>query len=323
MKRIFIAAAVLLTFALPAVPQAPPPDDNLAALVDRAVPQEIGNRDVMSRLLKPQVGRQLSDAFDEKKIEKFVDDKLPPDPCCKDDMKCTLQNQGGSALRVDLTRGKVRYSNAERSKNKKATSQPPDPTIVLARQAAAAFGIPAAEMSAPDFRYLRLTAAGMEERDRQTKMSFRAEGHVRFLRHIGGVPVAFSKFFVAVDSRGAVARAYARWPDFALTPGLRVEDTLSRQQVVEDILEELRPAVRPGTLSRILGTIVYAKEDVLEFGPEEGEDLPPDPDHHQHGTYVPALMVTLVPVAQREDAGVPQMPVQNLVFPLLGGPDTR
>ena len=319
MKKLAMTLILTLLIAAPAVPQTT--DDNLPQLIEAAVPKDVGNPDIMRRLLNPMLGPQLSRSFQAKNLEKAVDDKLPPDPCCKDSLECTIQNDRGSALRIDLTRGKVRYSNLERSRNKQATSQPPDPAIEMARRTAAAIGIPQAELSKPDFRYLRVTGANAQQRDTRG-MSFRAEGHVRFSRQIGGFPVAFSKFFAAVDSKGQIARAYARWPDFALTPGLRLEQMLSRQQVVMSILEELRPALRPGTTRRIVANIVYAPVNLLDVGETTDEQppdpaLPPDPDHAI--SFSPALLVTVVPVEQPENSGIPQMPAQNLVFPLLQG----
>lgn len=317
MRTIVFASLLTLAAALPLASQEQTGDERLPFLVEAAVPSSVGSPELTRRLLNPPVGRQLSESFEVRNLEKLVDDKLPPNPCVKLGGRCTLENEKGSALRLDLGRGRVRYSNRERSQKKEPIALPPGPCIDLARKTAAAFGIPAAELGTPDFRYLQLTSAGEGDTRTGRGVTLRAEGHVRFGRQIGGIPVAFSKFFVAADARGKVARANARWQDFRLAPGLSPSQALSRQAVVAAIVEELSPALRPGTTARIVANVVYSPADLLERG-ENGEDHPPDTD--LQGTFVPALLVTVVPVEQAENSGVTQMPAQNLVFPLLGVP---
>ena len=36
--------------------------------------------------------------------------------------------------------------------------------------------------------------------------------------------------------------------------------------------------------------------------------------------YAPVLLVSVIPVAQPDNSGITQMPVQNLLFPLFQGP---
>ena len=323
MKRIAIATALSFATLLPAAAQdTSPSDERLPFLVEAAVPSSVGSPELTRRLLAPQVGPQMSQSFDARKLEKLLDDKLPPNPCVKRSEACVVEDGKGSALRMHLVRGSVRYSNRERSEKKQPTTLPPGPTMELARKAAAAFGIPAAELGAPDFRYLGVGAGGDTRAERS--MSMKVEGHVRFQRHIGGIPVAFSKFFVAADSRGKIARANARWPDFQLQEGLRPESALTRAAVVEGIVRELSPSLRPGTTERVVANVVYAPIDLLVFG-ESGEEESPDrggavADDHAAMPFAPALLVTVLPVQQAEDSGVTQMPAQNFVFPLFSHP---
>ncbi|HWW61363.1 MAG TPA: hypothetical protein VN181_08355 [Thermoanaerobaculia bacterium] len=314
--KLMTATILLLALAAPAFAQNC--DTQTIALIDRALPAAVGNIDVMRTLLAPPVSSdQLSDRFNPATVGSFVRDELASD-CCSPflpgnpDYKCTYINTTGSGLRVDLSGGRVIYTNRDRSQNKQPTTLTEQAAFETARRAAVAFGIPEAELADPDFRYLKLTNASMDPRNPNAR-SFRAEGHVRYQRAIGGVPVAFSKFHVALDSRGDIARTHVRWPDFALAPGLNVSQTFSRSQVLGNIVDEIVPTVRCGTIASVVATIVYAKTSLLE----EGEAT----DERESDEYAPALLVTLVPVEQPEDSGVPQMPAENFVFPLLGTPD--
>lgn len=310
MKRM-ITGILCLLFSLPALAQAK--CDQTVQLITRALPAAVGDAEVMRGLLAPKVSdEQLSDRFDPTAVMRLAGDELAPE-CCDafvpgtDDYECTYVSKGGSGLRIAFADGSVIYTNRARSENKQPTSVPAAASIDVARRAATAFGIPESELGAPVFRYVRLTTANTEGTQPDAR-SFRVEGHVRFRRTVGGVPVAFSNFHVALDARGQLARVHVRWPDFELIEGLDVSQMLTREEVLASILEEVLPAARCGSLSGVTANIVYAKASLID-GPETSES----------DGYAPALLVTLIPVEQAEDSGVPQMPVQNLVFPLLGG----
>jgi hypothetical protein len=316
MKKTVFALALSLAVALPAAAQI---DERLRELVEAAVPSNVGSPDLVNRLLAPPASPRISRAFDAQRLVKCVDDKIPPRRC-SESARCILQNDRGSVLRFDLSRGRVRYSSRQRSSNKQPTTVPEDRSVAMARAAAAAFGIPASELGAPDFRYLRLTAANPDLKDAKA-LSFLAEGHVRFRRRIGGFLVASSKFFTAVDARGEVARAYARWPDFALAEGLRAEHAVSRNKVVRGVYEELSSRLRLGTTEKVVAQIGYAPVNYLAQSEGEDEEETNTPaDSVRTVPYAPVLLVTVIPVAQPDNSGITQMPVQNLLFPLFQGP---
>jgi hypothetical protein len=321
MKNTVLTLTVSLAAALPAAPQVV--DERLPALIEAAVPANIGSPVLANRLLSPPASPRISLRFDQRALEQAVDDNLPPDTHCRRTARCILQNDRGSVLRIDLPRGRVRYSSRERSTNKQPTTVSADRSLVIARAAAEAFGIPAFELGAPDFSQLRLTAANPTLPD-ATPVSYLTEGHVRFRRRIGGFLVVSSKFFTAVDARGQVARAYARWPDFALAEGLRPEQALTRSRVVQAVFQELSSRLRAGTTEKLVAQVAYAPVNYLDQ--TEGEDeagtppgnAPADPVHTV--PFVPVLLVTVIPVAQPDNSGVTQMPVQDVVFPLFQGP---
>lgn len=309
MKRMMTGILFLLS-SLPALAQTE--CDQTVQLITRALPATVGDAEVMRDLLAPDVSsEQLSDRFDPTAVTRLVGDNLAPE-CCDPfrpgtaDYECTYVSTGGSGLRIALADGSVIYTNRARSENKEPTSVPAEASIEIARNAATAFGVPESELGAPDFRYVRLTTASTEATQPDAR-SFRAEGHVRYRRTVSGIPVAFSNFHVALDARGQIARVHVRWPDFELIEGLDVSQTLTREEVLASIVEEVLPAARCGSLSGVTANIVYAKASLID-GPETSES----------DAYAPALLVTLIPVEQAEDSGIPQMPVQNLVFPLLG-----
>src|SRR5262245_43361589 len=196
MKNTVLTLTFSLAAALPAAPQVV--DEGLPALIEAAVPANIGSPDLVKRLLSPPASPQISRTFDARNVEQAVEDNLPPDTHCKKTERCILQNDRGSVLRIDLPRGRVRYSRRERTTSKEPTTVSADRTLVIARAAADAFGIPAFELGPPDLRHLRLTAANPALPD-AVSVSYLTEGHVRFRRRIGGLLVVSSKFFTAVD----------------------------------------------------------------------------------------------------------------------------
>ena len=230
MKRM-ITGILCLLVSLPALAQTE--CDQTVQLITRALPATVGNAVVMRGLLAPNVSsEQLSDRFDPAAVAKLAGDELAPE-CCDafvpgtGDYECTWVSKGGSGLRIALAGGSVVYTNRARSENKQPTSVPAEASIEVARRAATAFGVPESELGAPVFRYVRLTTSNAEATQPDAR-SYRVEGHVRYRRTVGGVPVAFSNFHVALDARGQIARVHVRWPDFELMEGLDVSQMLTR-----------------------------------------------------------------------------------------------
>lgn len=195
-----------------------------------------------------------------------------------------------------------------------------DRALTAARKAAESLGLPMRELAdKPDVRALRVSAAS-QEGEKITGQSMRTEVHVRFQRRIGGVPVAFSRVHAAVDARGDIARMHVRWPDFRLVRGLKAADATPREAIVARVLDDVDRDNRCGSLSRIVSNVVYARTADVEGGEGAGADDGAEKDSGP-SEFVPALMVTVIPVVQKDDSGVPQMPVQNYVFPLLRNGD--
>lgn len=318
------AALALSVFAAAAVSAQETSCDAQARMVLEAIPASVGSPSAMERLLRPTVDAQLSATFDPARAADMVRDSLAPDARCTAYRKgeagydCRY-NGAGSVLKIEMDRGRVAYLNRTRSERKGEARISEADAIALARQAAEAVGMPLRELGTrADVRTLRLTAAS-EEGTVITGEAMGSEVHVRYQRRIGDVPVAFSRFHAAIDARGEIARMHVRWPDFRLAPGLSAANTASREQVVAQVLDQVGRDNRCGSLSRVVANVVYARTAVIDGGEaasEDGRETESGPSE-----FAPALMVTVFPVAQREDSGVPQMPVQNYVFPLLHGAD--
>lgn len=318
------AALALSVFAAAVVGAQETSCDAQARMVLEAIPASVGSPSAMERLLRPTVGAQLSATFDPARAAGIVRDSLAPDARCTAYRKgeagydCRY-NGAASVLKIEMDRGKVAYLNRTRSERKGEAKISEADAIALARQAAEAVGMPLRELGTrADVRTLRLTAAS-EEGTVITGEAMGSEVHVRYQRRIGDVPVAFSRFHAAIDARGEIARMHVRWPDFRLAPGLSAANTASREQVIAQVLDQVGRDNRCGSLSRVVANVVYARTAVIDGGEaasEDGRETESGPSE-----FAPALMVTVFPVAQREDSGVPQMPVQNYVFPLLHGAD--
>lgn len=315
------AALALSVIAAAAVSAQETSCDAQARMVLEAIPVSVGSPSAMEKLLRPTVDAQLSATFDPARAAGIVRDSLAPDTRCTAYRKGDLDydcryNGAASVLKVEMDRGKVAYLNRTRSERKAEAKISETEAIALARQAAEAVGMPLRELGTrADVRTLRLTAAS-EEGTVITGEAMGSEVHVRYQRRIGDVPVAFSRFHAAIDARGEIARMHVRWPDFRLAQGLSAANTASREQVIAQVLDQVGRDNRCGSLSRVVANVVYARTAVIDGGEAgaDGGETESGPSE-----FAPALMVTVFPVAQREDSGVPQMPVQNYVFPLLRG----
>jgi hypothetical protein len=298
-------------------------------LVTAAMPAGVGDPTALQALLQPTVGPQLGELFDRKRAQKLLGDKLKPGEGCKKrrgtelPRECEATSRRGSSLTIDLERGRVSYLNLERSSNKEATQIPDAQALDLARRTATALGVPAAEMTGtPDLQYLRIAVRSTNPLD-TSGMSFRAETHVRFQRTIGSVPVAFSRLQIAVDARGEVARAHLRWPDFRMLPGVAVDQGIPRATLISEVVDQIDAGLRCGTLGNVLAQVVYARADLVDGSDGQDSSLGgPDttPEETEAGGaphFVPALLVSVIPVEQAEDSGIPQMPVENHVFSLV------
>ena len=294
----------------------------LRAAVERGVPESVGDAALMGRLLKPTVGPQLSRRFGAARVQQFAGDVLRPDATCNarrsHDRDCTWSNAEGSSLRTSLGRGRVIYTNLLRSEGLQPTKMAPAAALASAREAAGAFGLPMSEVVnlAPRVRYLEVGTRPVEGAGGE---SFEAEAHVWFKRSIGGVPVAYSKFHAAFDATGRLARAHVRWPDFRLEPRLSLADMHSRRAVVDNVIAALEETLECGNFADLKAEIVYL--DSQEIAGADGQDAElGGPDTAPH-TFLPALLVRVLPIEQKEDSGILQEPVQEIAFSLFGGKD--
>ena len=301
------------------------PCEATARMVVEAVPKSIGDVDTMKKLLAPEIGPQLSATLNPKAAAAvFRDEELKPEARCgplrKGDHHFECRYNGkNSALKVELERGRVTYLNRDRSEKKGMTRVADTAAVSLARKAAETIGVPMRELGPrADIRVLRVTAASGEDGAIKGEPGG-SEVHVRYQRRIGDVPVAFSRYHAAIDSRGNIARMHVRWPDFRLVRGLDAANALPREAVVGRVLGDIDRDNRCGSLSGVTAKVVYARTAVVEGG----EGLTEDGAEKEtpSSEFVPALLVTVIPVEQKEDSGVVQMPVQNYVFPLFHGAD--
>jgi hypothetical protein len=293
----------------------------LSALVERALPPEVGDPAVMTRLLNPTVGPQLSKGFDRKVTEAAVHDQLTSSRGCLAPAEeltcrapapfCTYENTTGSSLLVDLGRGRLKYVNRARGFNANegipnAVSKPDALNAVLGT--VTKFGVPRAELG-PSF-VNALMAASQDAGRRTTTQTLRAEVNVRLLRQVQGTPVLGSDARVVIDRRGEVARLQVSWPDFRLSPGLAASDTLPRKAVAEALAEAIGAENDCGTVARVEARIAYVPG--RDAGGQGKADGPPAGDG-----YVPALVVFLTPPEPAEGSGKVTLAEQQLVMPLL------
>ncbi len=307
-------------------------------LAEAAVPSEVGTPALTARLLGGLPGGpQLSAAFDPRAALQGLGDSLPlPEDCAcapplpgeghsgrlPDDWTATSAD-GSSVLQASLGRGKVTYLNRNRSYQATrgveiGLSNEAAQQIALA--AAAALGVPAAEIDRGRLDVQTLVAAARDRDGLRPTTRLRAELHVRARRVIAGTPVFDSFYQAAVSAGGLVARLHLQWPDFALAPGLSREQTLTRRQVVARVAAELEDGALPGSWRAAAAEIVYARvQDVGSVGEDadEGEAAAP-------AAFVPALAVYALPREPAENSGRVASAGRQFLVPLMAAnPDPR
>jgi hypothetical protein len=298
-------------------------------LVDRSVPADVGNTDVIAALLKPEIARpQLSEAFDRTQAAAAVGDKLVldrtkcPSSSSEEDgqgqLDCTFRNGDiGSIMRVKLDKGRIAYLNpargyeAARGVENKVTR---DQALKITNEVLGALGVPLAEidMLNPEFRILKV--AGQDSELKNPPEIHRAEVQIRLARHVGKTPVFDSEAKVAINGAAQVARLHIKWQDFHLPAGLASRQPLSRKAVVQQIDAELSRTHLCDSLSRLDAYIAYVQVQEVPVTERVDDD--------KAGVlggdgFVPALVVYAVPVEPEEDSGKISMGGQQLTFPLL------
>jgi hypothetical protein len=317
---LFAAGSLLSTPALAQQQLCP----SLEALVDAALPAQVGDAAAMRMLLAPPATGRLSQVFQPDRAISAVRDSLKPEPSCPayapitatgQPFSCVYSNSTGSKLRVDLGRGRIAYRSKTRSEAADPNSLPPSYAMELATQVAASYGIPTAELSVTEaqVRGLRLSSLDGSSGERS---SYRAEHHVRYPRRVGGTLVPDSGYHVAVDARGQVARLHVRWPDFQLAPGLSLSQMRSRSQVRDQLIADISAHNACGSVAAVKATVAYLPMRRLEQGGGRDEEALSTGQVSQE-TYAPGLLVGVVP-AEPADPEEFQAAGEELWVPLLG-----
>ncbi|WP_257458424.1 hypothetical protein [Archangium lipolyticum] len=286
-------------------------------LARASLPTEVGDAAIMGRLLSASATTQLSSSFDATLASRSVGDTLAAETTCTS-TRCNYRNTTGSALKVDLTRGKVTYLNRTRSELERTTTLSEGAAYEASLRAAQSFGVPAGELDTqtPVVRAMR---SSTKDPVTGRGTSTRTEMHVWMKRRVQGFPVYGSKVHTAVDPNGQVARMHVRWSDFRLSPGLRATDTLPRDKVYEELVMQLRASNTPCALGQVKSYIAYVPTRLVEGGAGLEEERTYRTVNVSQDEYIPALVVRAAPVEQPEDSGRPVDAGQELFIPLLGG----
>jgi hypothetical protein len=298
---------------------------SLEALVDRALPPEVGDAATMGQLLSVTASSHLTRSFHPSQAQYAVGDSLVADSTCPPynptsstgvPFQCVYRNSTGAKLKVNLGEGKAVYLNRNRSAATTPITLSEEKALSLATEAARAYGVPMDELSTSeaDVRGLRLTT-----KDGATgrASSYRAELHVRFARRVAGRPLPDSGFHAAINAQGQIARLHLRWPDFRIEPGLSATHTLPRAVVRDRLVAAIAQDNSCGSVADVKATVAYISVRDLELGGLGDDESSQTTLHASVDTYVPALMVTVVPVEQAEDSGIVQLAGEDLAVPLL------
>jgi len=309
-----LALALLPAFAHTALAQEEEVCGDILELVEKGVPKEVGDPAFLKRLLEPTVGPQFADRFiglAEQSALPAVQSKLRLNQrrCVPDqegDLTCRLSNfRKTELLKFEESVGKAAYLNLTREWNPRRGENKigDDQAMGSAREVIKAWGIPEDELAIQLADLRRLNIAGGPKLDAKPAEFLTTEVHVRFPRHVGGVPVFDSYAQVAFDIRGQVARMRVLWPSFGLVAGLEA-NPLSREEVVRRTAEELSDGAVCRSLSRVEAHIAYvlSKEvetpDPTDEGSQDQVETAAD-----SGEFVPALVVYAYPADPREDSG--------------------
>ncbi|HYB97977.1 MAG TPA: hypothetical protein VEC57_02475 [Candidatus Limnocylindrales bacterium] len=346
--------------------------EDFRTLAEGAVPSTVGDRSVMDQLLnppiaKPQLPDFLADPTNMRRALKLLGSRgLRADPSdCRfagklrkgavgqdpgQEIDCTLRSRrANEAARLDLARGKVTYLNSDRNHDGAAgienTTSDQD-AVARTMQAALAWGVPGEEIRPPGngllVRHLMASSVPLVDERPITEQAktHTAEIHVITGRHVGGVPVFGSLLKTAIDVNGQVARTHIRWPRFCLVPGLQqnLDETLmSREEVIQKVVETLGAQNKCGTLSKLRANIMYVRtsqeseaevnDSRDESNTTRGDDdrgvAGEDPADGGEPCYMPALTLHAFPNEPEPDSGQIGMGAPEYVVPLIRADPTR
>ncbi len=325
---LILALASSLALVSPALAQEREVCGDILELVERGVPKEVGDPAFLMRLLEPKVGPQFADRFINLAQETALPAvqsklRLSQRRCVPDQeghLTCRLSNfRNTELLKFDERVGKAAYLNLTREWNPKMGENkiPDDQAMGRAREVIKAWGIPDDELAMQLADLRRLNIAGGPKLDAKPAEFLSTEVHVRFPRHIGGVPVFDSYAQLAFDVRGQVARMRVLWPSFGLVPGLEA-NPLSREEVVRRTAEELSDGAVCKSLARVEAHIAYVLSKEVET-PDPSDEGGRDQVEaaQESGEFVPALVVYAFPLDPKEDSGELAPAGRQLVTRLL------
>ncbi len=309
-----LALASPLLLVPPALAQEEEVCRDIVELVEKGVPKEIGDSAFLKRLLEPSVGPQFADRFIDLAQQAALPAvqsklRLSQRKCVPDQeghVTCRLSNfRNTELLKFEEREGKAAYLNLTRewSPNKGENKLPDAQAMELARGVIKAWGIPDEELALQLADLQHLNIAGGPKLDDRPAEFLSTEVHVRFPRHIGGVPVFDSFAQLAFDVRGQVARMRVLWPSFGLVPGLEPLP-LSREDVVMRTAEELSDGAVCGSLAKVEAHIAYVLSKEVETPDPTDEGSQDEVEvASESAEYVPALVVYAYPKDPKEDSG--------------------
>ncbi len=360
MKPFFNILSVLLIIvaATPVVAQEKQTCPEFRSLAEKAVPERVGDLATMQALLDPafeptRFPETLADKKTRKKARKALGAKRfkRDSKNCRSDgrtrgraedgapgeVDCLYRSRKGEVLRLDAERGKVTLLNLGRDYDaaggidNKVTDSAAEASTM---QTALAIGLPRAELA--ETHVTRLKAASVPVVDNKPDLAraevYVAEVHVTARREIAGTPVFDSGLRSAIDVNGEVARMRLRWPRFCvakLPEGDLSKTLMSRQEVVDTVVETLAEQNACRTLDRLSAQIMYVRAEPdqdFEYGDgrdEKGSRSDIGAAAGGEGCFLPALVTHAVPVEAPEDSGEISMGAPEYIVPLLRADRTR
>jgi hypothetical protein len=226
---------------------------------------------------------------------------------------CFYRNAGrGSLLFTRLRAGDVAYMNPARGFRGAAgidNTITREAALQTARAALPGFGLPPTEVASGSVAVVK--ALARDTRQSAPTQVLRALLHVQFQRRIEGTPVSASDVRVIIGPEGNIARLYVRWPDFELQPGLRVEQTIPRADVVDQVVRRIAADNSCGSVAAVRAHITWAPATLVEpLGEADGAA-------DDQGRFVPALLVAVIPPEVVENSGQISPAEQHFLWPLL------
>jgi hypothetical protein len=283
---------------------------SIAELIEQSVPSQIGNHDIMSRYLKPDVDEQIGiDRIDFKGLFNVLGEKTGNVryKCNKKGQTCKMYNKRTqSRMQFNGQTGRITYFNPTRrfeGRRGESANVSQDLAMQVSTRLLSAFAVPEFEQTEPVVRTLK--AASNDTAGEIPTQVLTAEEHVWISRSINGLPVVDSRSMIAVGDQNTVARAYIRWRPFVMLANLSIEGLLSRDQVLDQTIKLVAESNAACDIARIDADLVYAPAELV-----------PGVDSDVAG-YLPALRIIVTPQAVVTDTGISTNAEQVLIVLLF------